>query len=896
MKTFLRIALLYALMLSFLSHTIAQTNCGWQQGEFITRTQAGYNALTDWFGDYNSAYASTFGVVEIGINGANGYSAAWSNPTAIQSYLIASGTPTALSGDLFNPTVTSSGVFCGEVLCLQLNVDLSDNGMPFGSLLLKDMDDATLNGLTVADFLNLVNQMLGGNNANGYSYEAMNTLTTQLNASFAGSTPTTFAQDHLRKGWKSGDLYSLSQGGWDDLNNWYWYPAYDEIYYPTGIIEVGIPGSAGFSIRFTGADRINDFFIQTGTPAILNADLIDPTSSVSRSFGGEVLALRMNIDFSDFNKLPISTNYRFGDLILYDITSAPEFNGMSVRNLLSISQTLLGGGNASVAFSEFLVELISRVNAAFTIGTPTPWAQLHLKKGWQQGDMLTRTQQTWNDLTGWSVAFNDVYTSTFGVVEVGIPGLAGFSMRFSTTLAVQDYLIASGTPAVLDTDLLNPISSSSGSFGGEVLVLQLNVDFAANGTLGGSSGIAFGNLMLYNMDDTTLNGLTVSEVLAIANQMLGGNTTTGYSFATMNMLASQLNGAFSGGGVSTFAQEHLLSPCDVVPPSNTPPMFVSPTPTCGSTIEAKVGLETTFTIQASDTDAGDFAALSVSGLPAGATLNPALPTDSTVFTWTPDTNGQVTITFTATDNSNETATCELTINVTTCPEGGGFWKNNPDAWPLQSLMLGTNSYTQAQLTAILDMPVGIGNKADASLILCRQLIPAKLSVASGAIVEPWLPTAIANADALIGSNTIPMKTKANSTLGKQMTAIASQFETFNNGSTTSGCGTVTTAAMVAMRSASDDTLKTPSAFSLEQNIPNPFSESTIIRYGLPEDSYVQLAIYNFIGQHVRTLANGRQAAGYRQVEFNAGTLADGIYFCRMQAGDFTSTIKLVLMK
>ncbi|MEJ2196804.1 MAG: hypothetical protein P8X73_18365 [Ignavibacteriaceae bacterium] len=106
-----------------------------------------------------------------------------------------------------------------------------------------------------------------------------------------------------------------------------------------------------------------------------------------------------------------------------------------------------------------------------------------------------------------------------------------------------------------------------------------------------------------------------------------------------------------------------------------------------------------------------------------------------------------------------------------CPQPQGDWKNNPD-WPVAELMLGTQSYTQAELVDILNTPVGRGMNADASLILANQLIASKLNIANGAEASQEVQDAIASADELIGSETIPMGVQPRSTQGKQMTNVA----------------------------------------------------------------------------------------------------------------------------
>lgn len=93
----------------------------------------------------------------------------------------------------------------------------------------------------------------------------------------------------------------------------------------------------------------------------------------------------------------------------------------------------------------------------------------------------------------------------------------------------------------------------------------------------------------------------------------------------------------------------------------------------------------------------------------------------------------------------------------------------------------------------------------------------------------------------------------------------------------------------------------PGNFSLAQNYPNPFNARTIISYSLPEDSKVEITIYNILGQRVKTLMNEYQLAGYKRVIWDGTnqkgkTVASGIYFYSIKAGDFTSSKKMLLLK
>lgn len=93
----------------------------------------------------------------------------------------------------------------------------------------------------------------------------------------------------------------------------------------------------------------------------------------------------------------------------------------------------------------------------------------------------------------------------------------------------------------------------------------------------------------------------------------------------------------------------------------------------------------------------------------------------------------------------------------------------------------------------------------------------------------------------------------------------------------------------------------PVAFALSQNYPNPFNPETVIEYALPKDCQVQIAIYNLLGQKIRTLIEQYQTKGQKKVLWdgkdNQGNeLTSGIYFYRLQAGDFSQTKKMVLLR
>ncbi len=92
------------------------------------------------------------------------------------------------------------------------------------------------------------------------------------------------------------------------------------------------------------------------------------------------------------------------------------------------------------------------------------------------------------------------------------------------------------------------------------------------------------------------------------------------------------------------------------------------------------------------------------------------------------------------------------------------------------------------------------------------------------------------------------------------------------------------------------TVDLPKTYALYQNYPNPFNPTTILKYSIPKSSFVTIKVYDIIGREVAALVNEEKPAGNYFITFNASNLASGIYFYRMQAGNFVDTKKLLLLK
>jgi hypothetical protein len=88
----------------------------------------------------------------------------------------------------------------------------------------------------------------------------------------------------------------------------------------------------------------------------------------------------------------------------------------------------------------------------------------------------------------------------------------------------------------------------------------------------------------------------------------------------------------------------------------------------------------------------------------------------------------------------------------------------------------------------------------------------------------------------------------------------------------------------------------PIDYSLSQNYPNPFNPTTIIQYSIPKDEFVKLTVYDITGKVVKELVSGHKAAGRYSVEFNASSYSSGIYYYKLEAGQYNTQKKMMLIK
>lgn len=180
---------------------------------------------------------------------------------------------------------------------------------------------------------------------------------------------------------KAGDYTSFTQGGWGAVprgqnpgtvlhNNF-------AAVYPNGV-EIGI-GGAGYSLKFTSAAAVTAFLPQGGTPAALTSDIVNPTSSSAGVFGGQVLALRLNVGFSAAG-VTQGLGGALGSLKLTG--TGTSLDGQTVDQILAAAETALGGGALPAGYTiANLNALVTDLNEAFDNGTVvTLWASTHLTR------------------------------------------------------------------------------------------------------------------------------------------------------------------------------------------------------------------------------------------------------------------------------------------------------------------------------------------------------------------------------------------------------------------------------------------------------------------------------------------------------------------------------------
>jgi hypothetical protein len=180
-------------------------------------------------------------------------------------------------------------------------------------------------------------------------------------------------------GWEDGDMVTYNQDSWGTLGTTASNLLANEFFavYPNGV-EIGIIGAGGNSAIFNTPEAVLDYQPTSGSPGPLDNDLQDPTSTSAGAFGGHVLALQLDVDFYDANKLSGTASLEFGDLRVCALTGATAtFNGQTVRQVLAGLNLALGDEVNPYDF-EALSTLAQDLSQSFEGGAVSVFAQQHV--------------------------------------------------------------------------------------------------------------------------------------------------------------------------------------------------------------------------------------------------------------------------------------------------------------------------------------------------------------------------------------------------------------------------------------------------------------------------------------------------------------------------------------
>jgi hypothetical protein len=239
--------------------------------------------------------------------------------------------------------------------------------------------EAALSGLTVRD-ITCESSPSGGTWTDNNTIDVANrTVTIQLErgesviCTFVGYLPI----------WKDGDVITYGQENWGEpvtaTNAAGLMASNFNALYAAGL-TVGIY-PAGSWMLFGDAASLLVYLPAGGAPGALTSNYVNPTNTTSGLFGGEVAALKLNVDFADAGLTLGSSGIPFGDLTLCGFTDLADLNGLSLRQFLAVVNIALGGGSAPYAIDPDLASVTFDVDPSFRAGIPTQFAQDHLVYG-----------------------------------------------------------------------------------------------------------------------------------------------------------------------------------------------------------------------------------------------------------------------------------------------------------------------------------------------------------------------------------------------------------------------------------------------------------------------------------------------------------------------------------
>lgn len=298
----------------------------------------------------------------------------------------------------------------------------------------------------------------------------------------------------------------------------------------------------------------------------------------------------------------------------------------------------------------------------------------------------------------------------------------------------------------------------------------------------------------------------------------------------------------------------------------------------------------------------------ITNLPAGAV-------DSSSFSWTPVAGNYTLRIFSGAATDENRANDTITTSVVVFPPGTGFSQNqycrnglnilipSQGSAPRDSIVVNiANSFDVVDVNVRIDT---VTHTWDSDLIFNLRRGAANVNFISGVggSGDNFINTVLNDsATTPIGSGTAPftgtyipsspLSALNGQTVNGSWVLGIDDIAAGDSGVLKAWCIVVTYRRLIGGIA----TIEIPNYYSLAQNYPNPFNPATQIKFSVPKAVNVSLKVYDILGKEVATLVNEMTQPGFHTVDFDASNLATGIYFYRIDAGEFSSVKKMMLVK
>ncbi len=463
------------------------------------------------------------------------------------------------------------------------------------------------------------------------------------------------------------------------------------------------------------------------------------------------------------------------------------------------------------------------------------------------GDFCSYTQGGWGNTCngGNPGCIRDANFAT--VFPAGlVVGGPGFTATFTSAAAIEAYLPNGGPSGSFTQNYVNPGSTSAGNLAAQTVALTLSVGFGNAGVLPDFDWLV--------VEAGPYAGMTVAQVLTLANAVLGGNLgglPAGESPGTFNQLVTSLNENFDNCNSN---DDILIKPgCE-------------PTQDCPENPCIFVAIEDRFCLQ-------------FCGRPICVYWCCPLP-GQPVFSVSPGCNTRVDgCNINCSPNTGEVTWEAFPVGLPAeCPAPGQVWQAIFTATEVGCVCVTFERQLAAELLGFT--AVGGNGQVNLDWSTASENNNDHFELLRDGIV-------IANVEGAYSSATrsdyhfVDRDLENGREYSYSLVAVSTSGDRDHLGSTN------------ATPSSSNHVV---TDFALYQNFPNPFNPSTMIGFDLVETASVRLTVSDPLGRVVATLVDGEMAAGSHSVAFNAGDLPSGVYLYSLQAGSFSDTKKLLLLK